>query len=138
MEEDAVARSELVSLLKEVGVSELAQEIGTRRDEVARFEWVPVETEEAEESAAQSEVQHTDTPGSPASEDEEEMEIIVAARGMLIGNLPNLLHLRGWLAGISVRAMALFEFLARRRRPMPFGFRACPPVRAFAARYTPE
>ncbi len=138
-EEDAVARSELVSLLQEVGLSELAQEIGTRPDEVARFEWVPVETEEkeeAEESAAQSEVEQIDKP--PASDDEEEMEIIVAACGMLIGNQPNLLHLRGWLAGISVRAMALFEFLACGRRSMPFGFEAGEPFGAFVGYLSPD
>jgi len=134
-EEDAVARSELVSLLQEVGLSELAQEIGTRPDEVARFEWVPVE---AEESAAQSEVAQIDTPQPPASDDEEEIEIIVAARGMLIGNQQNLLHLRGWLASISVRAMALFEFLACGRRSMPFGFEAGEPFGAFAGYLTPD
>ena len=140
-EEDAVARSELVSLLQEVGLSELAQEIGAQPDEVARFEWVPVETEEtveSEERAAQSKVKQIDTPEPPASDDEEEMEIIVAARGMPIGNQPNLLHLRGWLASISVRAMALFEFLACGRRSMPFGFEAGEPFGAFAGYLTPD
>jgi hypothetical protein len=137
IEEDAVARSEVVSLLQEVGLSELAQEIGAQPDEVERFAWVPVEPDEAEESAAPSNVAQV-APETPAPGDEEETEIIVAARGLPIGNAPNLLHMRGWLAGISVRAMALFEFLACGRRSMPFGFEAGEPFGAFVGYLTPD
>jgi hypothetical protein len=134
-EEDAVERSELVSLLQEVGLSELAHEVGAQPDNVERFKWVPIETEE---TAAQSDSEPVNAPETPTSDDEEEMEIIVAARGVLIGNSPNLLHMRGWLAGISVRAMALFEFLACGRRSMPFGFEAGEPFGAFVGYLTPD
>ncbi len=139
-EEDAVARSEVVSLLREVGLSELAQEFGAQPDEVERFVWVPVEPDEVDESVAPSKVaQMTPKPETPAPDDEEEeIEIIVAARGIPIGNAPNLLHMRGWLAGISVRAMALFEFLACGRRSMPFGFEAGEPFGAFVGYLTPD
>jgi hypothetical protein len=137
-EEDAVARSEVVSLLQEVGLGELAQEIGAQPDEAERFAWVP-EPDEAEESAALSKVaQVAPEAETPDSEDEGDMEIIVAARGMPIGNAPNLLHMRGWLAGISVRAMALFEFLACGRRSMPFGFEAGEPFGAFVGYLSPD
>jgi hypothetical protein len=137
IEEDAIARSEVVSLLQEVGLSELAQELFTQPDEGERIAWVPVEPDEAEESAAPSNVAQM-TPETSTPDDEEEMEIIVAARGMLIGNAPNLLHMRGWLTAISVRAMALFEFLACGRRSMPFGFEAGEPFGAFVGYLTPD
>jgi hypothetical protein len=137
IEEDSVARSEVVSLLQEVGLSELAQELGTQPDEGEPFAWVPVEPGEAEESAVPSTVAQM-APETPPPDEEEETEIIVAARGLLIGNAPNLLHMRGWLAAISVRAMALFEFLACGRRSMPFGFEAGEPFGAFVGYLTPN
>jgi hypothetical protein len=139
LEEDAVARSEVVSLLQEVGLSELAQEYGAQPDEGERFAWVPVESDEVDENVAPSKVaQMTPKPETPTPDDEEEIEIIVAACGIPIGNAPNLLHMRGWLAAISVRAMALFEFLACGRRSMPFGFEAGEPFGAFVGYLTPD
>ncbi|WP_376795815.1 hypothetical protein [Thermogemmatispora sp.] len=40
--------------------------------------------------------------------------------GLSLGQHPNVLRLRGWLAAISPAAMALFEFLACGRRVLPF------------------
>ena len=139
VEEDAVTRGEVASLLQEAGLSELAREIDELPDDSERFAWVPVEpdTEEVEESAALSSVAQS-APETPPPADDEEVEIIVAARGIPIGNAQNLLHMRGWLAGISVRAMALFEFLACGRRSMPFGFEAGEPFGAFAGYLTPD
>ncbi len=136
-EEDTVARSEVVSLLQEVGLSELAQELREQPDEGERVAWVQIEPGEAEESGAPSPVPPMTPKPSPPG-DEEEIEIIVAARGIPIGNTPNLLHMRGWLAAISVRAMALFEFLACGRRSMPFGFEAGEPFGAFVGYLTPD
>jgi len=138
--EDSIARSELVSLLQEVGMSELAQEISAQPAEVERIEWVADERGETDEAAAQPDFGQMALPDTPDTDNdnEEETEIIVAARGMLIGHQPNLLHLRGWLAGISVRAMALFEFLACGRRSMPFGFEAGEPFGAFSGYLTPD
>lgn len=134
-EEDVVERSELASLLQEAGLSELAREMSIQPAEIERFEAMPTV---AEESTMLSDIAQL-APETPApGDEEEEMEIIVAARGMLIGNSPNLLHMRGWLAGISVRAMALFEFLACGRRSMPFGFEAGEPFGAFVGYLTPD
>ncbi|HKV59746.1 MAG TPA: hypothetical protein VJO32_15755 [Ktedonobacteraceae bacterium] len=133
-EEDVVERSELVSFLKQAGLSELAQEVSIQPAEIDYFEPMPIMTEEA---AGQTDTAQL-APETPAPDGDEDMEIIVAARGMLIGNSPNLLHMRGWLAGISVRAMALFEFLACGRRSMPFGFEAGEPFGAFTGYLTPE
>jgi hypothetical protein len=40
--------------------------------------------------------------------------------GITLGRHPNVLRLRGWLASISPRALALFEYLACGRRGLPF------------------
>ncbi|MGH2497601.1 MAG: hypothetical protein ACRDIV_23105 [Ktedonobacteraceae bacterium] len=133
-EEDVVEYSELVSFLQQAGLSELAQEVSAQPAEIEYFEPVPIMTEEA---AGQIDAAQL-APETPPPDEEEEMEIIVAARGMPIGNSPNLLHMRGWLAGISVRAMALFEFLACGRRSMPFGFEAGEPFGAFIGYLTPD
>lgn len=55
----------------------------------------------------------------------------------MLGEHPNTLHLRGWLAGISVRAMALFEYLACGRRRMPFGYEAGEPPGTYIGYLTP-
>ena len=134
-EEDMVERSELVSFLQKAGFGELAQEMSAQPAGAEHLEAVPIVAEEAVVLADTAQL----APETPApGDDGEEMEIIVAARGMLIGNSPNLLHMRGWLAGISVRAMALFEFLACGRRSMPFGFEAGEPFGAFVGYLTPD
>ncbi|WP_151757053.1 hypothetical protein [Dictyobacter vulcani] len=58
--------------------------------------------------------------------------------GIEIGSHPATLHLRGWLAGISVRAMALFELLACGRRRMPFGYRPGEPYEDYIGYLTPD
>ncbi|MBE3559960.1 MAG: hypothetical protein IMW89_12140 [Ktedonobacteraceae bacterium] len=58
--------------------------------------------------------------------------------GIQIGRHPTTLHLRGWLASISVRAMALFELLACGRRCMPFGYRSNEPFESYIGYLTPD
>jgi hypothetical protein len=58
--------------------------------------------------------------------------------GVVIGRLPTTLHIRGWLAAISVRAMALFELLACERRSMPFGYQPGTPFSSYAGYLTPD
>lgn len=58
--------------------------------------------------------------------------------GVFIGRLPTTLHIRGWLATISVRAMALFELLACERRCMPFGYQPGAPFSSYAGYLTPD
>ena len=140
-EEDDLAHSEVISFLQMAGLNELAQSYSSQLaqlEALTQTQAGPVEAEEPvappddEQTAAETETTNSE------EEEEEEMEIIVAARGISIGDAPNLLHMRGWLAGISVRAMALFEFLACGRRSMPFGFEAGEPFGAFAGYLTPD
>jgi hypothetical protein len=58
--------------------------------------------------------------------------------GIYLGRHPMTLHLRGWLATVSVRAMALFELLACGRRAMPFGYRTNEPFEAYVGYLTPD
>ncbi len=69
---------------------------------------------------------------------DEEQGDVTRPRGILIGQHPNTLHLRGWLAATSVRAMALFEYLACGRRRMPFGCETGEPFGAYCGYLTPH
>ena len=59
-------------------------------------------------------------------------------QGVEIGRHPTPLHLRGWLAMRSIRAMALFELLACGRRCLPFGYRAGEPYESYIGYLTPN
>jgi hypothetical protein len=108
--EQRMSRSEMVSLLHSAGLSELAQEI-------SGHSIIPTYEEDCQDDIEEDEVQPP---------------------GVIIGHYPTILHLRGWLATISVRAMALFELLACERRCMPFGCRAGEPYEAYIGYLTPE
>ncbi|MBO0782582.1 MAG: hypothetical protein J2P37_27520 [Ktedonobacteraceae bacterium] len=114
--EPEATREELVDLLQRVGLSELAQEVSTRSE--SRSEVVQVD-----EKFDQAGVEDMTQSGPP---------------GVQIGRHPTPLHLRGWLATISVRAMALFELLACGRRSMPFGHRANEPFESYIGYLTPD
>lgn len=131
---ESVARHDLVALLQQAGLHELAREI----------DGLPAPVEQGESARNTPLVSMDMPPRSPAADAEDaetsgdEEEVVIAARGIPIGHPPNMLHLRGWLAGISVRAMALFEYLACGRRAMPFGFEAGEPFGAFSGYLTPD
>jgi hypothetical protein len=113
--EPTLRRGELIALLQSAGLHELAQNI--------RFQTVlPLE----ESNATEDEV---DTSISAMS---------AAPIGICIGQHPTPLHLRGWLATYSIRAMALFELLAFGRRTMPFGYQAGIPYNSYIGYITPE
>ena len=137
-EEDALAHSEVISFLQMAGLHELAQSYSAQLAELEALTHTQVAPVEAEKPVALPDDEQAAETGIADAEEEEEMEVIVAARGIAIGDAPNLLHMRGWLAGISVRAMALFEFLACGRRSMPFGFEAGEPFGAFVGYLTPD
>jgi hypothetical protein len=122
-------RSELVSLLHAAGLGDLAKEIDEPNTQVERFDW-----EAGEISGDLNEDITTDDLD--ALPDEESLE--GPCGGIEIGVHPNTLHLRGWLAGIAVRAMALFEYLACGRRRMPFGYEPTEPFGAFIGYLTPD
>ncbi len=118
-----MVHDELVSLLHSVGLSELARQVSERA--------AAIEKEAA--SAIQPEAEaDADLALMQSSPDDEEEEM-----GIVLGRDPTQYHLRGWLATISVRAMALFELLACERRSMPFGYRAGDPFGAYAGYLTP-
>jgi hypothetical protein len=68
----------------------------------------------------------------------EEASRNIGPAGIVLGRHPATLYLRGWLAGISIRAMALFELLACGRRAMPFGYQACEPFESYIGYLTPS
>lgn len=150
---EGVARGEIISLLVEAGLDDLAREVESSTG-IEPYAWnadqrrdaEPGEHEEHEEHEESREsLEHTTYEAEEASHatelppaDELDAEIVVVSDGVLIGQPSNLLHLRGWLAGISVRAMALFEYLACGRRLMPFGFEPGEPYGAFCGYLTPD
>jgi hypothetical protein len=136
-EDEALAHSEVIAFLQMAGLNELAQSYSSQLAELEALTHTPVAPGETGEPVAPAENEQA-TVETETADSEEEEEVIVAARGIAIGDAPNLLHMRGWLAGISVRAMALFEFLACGRRSMPFGFEAGEPFGAFAGYLTPD
>lgn len=119
-EEQEALHHEVVSLLHSAGLSRLVQEAYEQE-----------QTLSGQENAEQEE-QLTEL--ATALEYTEEVEPL----GIELGRLPAPLHLRGWLATKSVRAMALFEFLACGRRTMPFGYRAGEPYEAFIGYLMPQ
>lgn len=152
---EAISPRELASLLADAGLSDLAREVESQSGPVEYDIWEESENseesaraEQAEQAQEKEEIGKTGklaAPYTPTFEepvpllpDEIEEETVIAAQGVFIGQVSNLLHLRGWLAGISVRAMALFEYLACGRRSMPFGFEAGEPFGAFAGYLTPD
>lgn len=132
---EQIIRSELVSLLEEAGLSELAKEIGEQKAAIERFDWEPGDAEDMTGAEAADDLVLLAENGE--IEDAEE-EISVVATGIAIGQPPNTLRLRGWLAAISLRAMILFEYLACGRRGMPFGYEAGEPFGAYIGYLTPD
>lgn len=148
-----VERSEVLSLLNEAGLGELAREIN---------EQVRLTTErlhQQQEGQTDPETQpltpertpwrtghidfthHRETFGDLVEEDDEEdIEEYTQPMpgGIAIGTHPNTLQLRGWLASVSTHALALFEYLACGRRGMPFGYEPSEPYGVFIGYLTPD
>lgn len=95
------SRGEILSLLTAAGLSELAQNI-RKQTSLHNRHIAP-------------------------ADDMPDNETQTATGGIEIGRNPSAIQMRGWLATISVRAMALFELLACGRRSMPFGYRSAEP-----------
>jgi hypothetical protein len=151
---ESISPGELASLLANAGLPDLAREVESQPAQPGPVKYPTWETSENEGSEAQAqpakaedvgEAGQAAVPNTPMFEEllpmlpnELEEETVIAAQGVFIGQASNLLHLRGWLARISVRAMALFEYLACGRRSMPFGYEAGEPFGAFAGYLTPD
>jgi hypothetical protein len=88
------------------------------------------EAQQAEGLLEEDEDEHTMSQLDEASRN-------IGPTGILLGQHPATLYLRGWLASISIRGMALFELLACGRRTMPFGYQACEPFESYIGYLTP-
>lgn len=149
-----VERSEVLALLSTAGLGDLTREI----DEQMRL---TTEQLQQEGSSPEPETQPLPSPHALWPTDEADMpchgqtldKMAQEAEGqaqefeectqcmpggVVIGTPPNTLQLRGWLAGISVRALALFEYLACGRRSMPFGYEPSEPYGVFIGYLTPD
>ena len=158
---EPISHGELASLLSEAGLPDLAREVESQAAQSiqaaqtiqATIEIVEIREWEGIGKASDGvEINERDsnqiiparieTSGLeqliPALPDDFGEEAVIAAEGIFIGQAPNLLHLRGWLSSISIRAMGLFEYLACGRRSMPFGFETGEPFGAFAGYLTPD
>jgi len=137
-------RGELVSLLHSAGLPELAREVGEQIG-IERFDWEPAEDDELTDIAEKGKtaMHGTEVASTEADDDNDydlyadEDEDVARPNGVLIGRHPNTLHLRGWLAGYSVRSMALFEYLALGRRRMPFGYEPGEPLGCYSGYLMP-
>lgn len=138
-------RGELVSLLHSAGLPELAREVGEQIG-IERFDWEPAEDEAftsiVDESKAPMHAAEITNTGADTEENydiyADEEEDAARPKGILIGRHPNTLHLRGWLAGYSVRSMAFFEYLALGRRRMPFGYEPGEPMGCYSGYLMPD
>jgi hypothetical protein len=106
-------RGELLELLHAANLKELAQEV-----------------QQADEFPEEEDDEHGTSLLDEASRN-------IGPEGILLGRHPSTLYMRGWLASISIRAMALFELLACGRRSMPFGYQACEPFESYIGYLTP-
>src|SRR5579883_2984315 len=150
-----VERSEVLSLLREAGLGELAREMNEQaRLSTERLREVTSGSDPETQPLGSGRVFPSLTPEvglapSRRLEDEalgdeeddgEDIEEYTRPMpgGITLGAHPNVLQLRGWLAGISVRALALFEYLACGRRSMPFGYEPSEPYGVFIGYLTPD
>lgn len=143
-----IERNEVLALLREAGLTELAREMSEQIRHTST-EHLPQEESDSEPHTQPLTAERTPwEPGEvnftrqaePEDEDEDELadedeEVEEYTRpmpgGISIGNHPNTLQMRGWLAGVSTRALALFEYLACGRRWMPFGYEPSEPYGVF-------
>lgn len=149
-----VERSEVLSLLHKAGLGDVARQIDEqctteqlyRKGTHTEAETQPLLAEHTFWQAGESSgISHEGTLNERAQEEaraseakESEEHTQPMPGGMAIGTHPNTLQLRGWLAGISVRALVLFEYLACGRRRMPFGYEPSEPYGVFIGYLTPD
>ena len=145
-------RGELVSLLQAAGLSELASDVSEQTTGIERFDWEAAGEDDSSDTPTKESQSPIPLPRIASLEHEEDddhdnggnydiyanEEEETQTKGTLIGRHPNTLHLRGWLAGYSVRAMAYFEFLTLGRRRMPFGYEPGDPFGCYSGYLTPD
>ena len=149
-----VERSEVLSLLNEAGLGDLAREI----NEQVRLTTERLHQQEGHKEPETQPLTSERTPWHPgeidftshreifdegadeSDEEDEEIEEYTQPMpgGVSVGTHPNTLQLRGWLASVSIRALVLFEYLACGRRSMPFGYEPSEPYGVFIGYLTPD
>lgn len=121
-DEEQATRGEVIALLREAGLEDVTREEPGEQAEEAT---TPITVSATPKNASDTDpYADNGANGKPA--------------GMLLGQQANILRLRGWLATISVRAMALFELLACGRRKMPFGYDANDSYGTYYGYLTPD
>lgn len=148
----AIEQSEVLALLSAAGLGELAHEMseqadlpaehlreGINNDEPATQ---PLTPERTPWPTGKIDLTYRSSEPDEINEEIEEEEIEEYTQpmpgGVLLGSHPNTLQLRGWLASVSPRALALFEYLACGRRMMPFGYEPSEPYGVFIGYLTSE
>ncbi len=126
----ATPRNELLNLLQTAGLHDLAQEVNAQV-------LVHGQAQQDEETTTFHETHASEEERAAETEDEKD-DISDGPEGIFIGRLPTTLHLRGWLATQSLRAMIFFEYLACGRRAMPFGSQEGDPFGSYIGYLTPE
>jgi hypothetical protein len=149
-EQEQPMQHEVAALLKHVGLDDIARDITelAGEDELATNILTNISPLTSRSSVADT-PDNTKVEAANSDAEPEEMlkrdpytdedgEEITLLRGIALGQQPNTLCLRGWLADIDVRAMALFEYLACERRRMPFGSDANAPYGTYCGYLTPN
>lgn len=126
--------NELIALLQSAGLDDLAHQVNEqlvkKSSDIADQPALPSVEDIPEWNETDVPPEEVDTP--------EDDDTGGAPRGIIIGRQPASLHMRGWLATISIRTMVLFEFLACGRRSMPFGYHAGEPFEGYIGYLTPD
>ena len=124
---------ELISLLHAAGLDELAQQVN---EQIVKKGPAKIEQEvpNVQDLNMLDDDDITDEEAFTLYEEDAEDRL----PGLTLGRHPAVLNLRGWLATISVRAMALFEHLTCGRRCMPFGYQPGEPFESYIGYLTPD
>ncbi|HLI68343.1 MAG TPA: hypothetical protein VKV19_01175 [Ktedonobacteraceae bacterium] len=145
-----VERSEVLSFLREAGLDELANEMGEQiwppsgyaHEETGSLEPDThlLASKRSSRQVDEVGIVYLEETGDLLEDEEEDIGEYTRPMpgGISLGVHPNVLQLRGWLASISVRALALFEYLACGRRSMPFGYEPSEPYGIFIGYLTPD
>ncbi|HEY0757560.1 MAG TPA: hypothetical protein VGD98_26665 [Ktedonobacteraceae bacterium] len=151
-----IERSEVLSLLHEAGLGELAHDIneqgGLRTERLRGDEsdvgpdTQPLRGADIAWPEERLDFGYTEDfsvdllEDEEYGEDKEDVEEYTRPMpgGIALGVHPNALQIRGWLASISVRSLALFEYLACGRRCMPFGYEPSEAYGVFIGYLTPD
>ncbi len=141
-----VERSEVLALLREAGLGDLTHETNPPAHTTEDLRTGGVEGAPATQPLLSEQANWEDEDlafmAILESEEDQAEEIEEYTQpmpgGILLGTHPNTLQLRGWMASVSLHALALFEYLACGRRTMPFGYEPSEPYGVFIGYLTTD